>query len=470
MMLWTRPTMGLLKAYPVVNNKLWACEKRLARGGALLMGRRRRSKTPKEKPPKKVMVQPIGGIPEVAQVHPESYDRLLNEKVKKMETMIHEAFNDAESSDPSLAIPVFPSIETFRSPREAFRMRANFKIWRTEDEEKGFGAHYVMFERGDNRTPHEVQFYPMGSKRLQNLMEPLIVAIRETDELRERINDVRFLTTLEGDALITMTYNRPIGEAWTEAVSNLSGSLNGVKFVGRSRKVKLVVGGDTVKETLNVPNRGSCHYAQTEGAFSQPNAVVCEKMLGWAYDVTRGSYDDDLCELYCGNGCFTIALAPNFRRVIATEMSKSSVRLAQQNLASNDVQNARVGRLAAEDFVEVFNGKSFRRLDEAGIRIVKQELKTDTEEAASDQDDSVMYFDRLKTLFVDPPRAGLDVTCRKLATEFERIVYVSCNPETLARDLAELAITHEPIRIAAFDQFPYTPHLEAGVVLKRREK
>ena len=61
-----------------------------------------------------------------------------------------------------------------------------------------------------------------------------------------------------------------------------------MKIVGRSRKVKIVVGGETVEETLSVAGRGGgetaeCHYLQTEGAFSQPNAGVCEHMLAWAY-------------------------------------------------------------------------------------------------------------------------------------------------------------------------------------------
>ena len=51
-----------------------------------------------------------------------------------------------------------------------------------------------------------------------------------------------------------------------------------------------------------------------EGAFSQPNGGMCEKMLTWAKRMTRGSSEHDLLELYCGNGNFTIALAPNFRR------------------------------------------------------------------------------------------------------------------------------------------------------------
>jgi tRNA/tmRNA/rRNA uracil-C5-methylase (TrmA/RlmC/RlmD family) len=52
--------------------------------------------------------------------------------------------------------------------------------------------------------------------------------------------------------------------------------------------------------------------AQVEGAFSQPNSTVCQKMLGWAADVTCGSAGD-LLELYCGNANFTVALAPSFR-------------------------------------------------------------------------------------------------------------------------------------------------------------
>jgi hypothetical protein len=75
---------------------------------------------------------------------------------------------------------------------------------------------------------------------------------------------------------------------------------------------------------------------------------------------------------------------------------------------------------------------------------------------------------KLETLFVDPPRAGLDATCRRLAGEFGRVVYVSCNPDTLARDVRELSATHEVTRLAAFDQFPYTPHLECGVVLRAK--
>ena len=90
----------------------------------------------------------------------------------------------------------------------------------------------------------------------------------------------------------------------------------------------------------------------------------------------------------------------------------------------------------------------------------------------------VRVFNRLKdvnlkdynfdTIFMDPPRSGLDDTTRALAKDFEQIIYISCNPETLHRDLNELTKTHEILRFALFDQFAYTNHIESGVILKRK--
>jgi len=480
----------------------------------LMMGRRSRRRTGESsgdgkalKRPRAVVRIPKDGVPDVAKVYPELYEELLAVKVADMEQMIQDTLAAANGAGDGDNATILPPTEVFRSPEEAFRMRANFKIWRSGDADTGFSTDYVMFERDDSRTPVQVTHYPMGSPLVQTLMEPILTAIRDTNELREAINDVRFLTTLKGDALVTITYNRPIGDAWVDAIESLVQTLPRaahdtapVKFVGRSRKIKLIVGedGDTVDEALTVPHILSpLLYRQTEGAFSQPNAAVCQKMLGWAYSATAPTTVDgeeeekhDLCELYCGNGCFTVALAGNFRRVVATEMSKASVELARFNLERNGVENVKVARLNAEDFVEAYEGRrKFRRLEDAGIIVVGGRVGEDdgeeegeaeegdetkegdeTEEGNEDSDEGKegMTFDRLQTLFVDPPRAGLDETCRNLAVQFDRIVYVSCNPETLVRDIAELLPTHEVVRVAAFDQFPYTPHLEAGVVLKRR--
>lgn len=149
-------------------------------------------------------------------------------------------------------------------------------------------------------------------------------------DLFDSLFEVRFVTTLSQQAVIVLLYKRPLSPGWQSAAEAASIRLN-AKIVGRSRKVKQVAGGEeTVVETLLVHGR-EFKYLQTEGAFSQPNAVVCQKMIEWALDRTAGSAErgEDLLELYCGGGTFTVALAQNFRNVLATEISKASVALAQ---------------------------------------------------------------------------------------------------------------------------------------------
>ncbi len=69
---------------------------------------------------------------------------------------------------------------------------------------------------------------------------------------------------------------------------------------------------------------------------------------------------------------------------------------------------------------------------------------------------------------VDPPRAGLDIDTIKLISNIENIIYISCNPETLARDLVGLTQTHKIMQSAIFDQFPHTHHIESGVFLTKK--
>jgi tRNA (uracil-5-)-methyltransferase len=72
------------------------------------------------------------------------------------------------------------------------------------------------------------------------------------------------------------------------------------------------------------------------------------------------------------------------------------------------------------------------------------------------------------TVLVDPPRSGLDEGTIELISNIENIIYISCNPETLARDLETLTNTHDVVEAAMYDQFPHTEHVESGVFLKRK--
>lgn len=355
--------------------------------------------------------------------HSPEYEQQLEDKVQSFKQL----FNNLE----------LPDLTICRSPETGFRMRAEFRIWH----ENG-SAHYAMSNPG-NKRPYVLQSFPNGSSHIQNLMPRLLEEINANPVLARRLFAAEFLTTLSGDALITLIYHRSLDEDWKFEALKLQSAI-AVPIIGRSRKKKLVLERDFVTEVLNTFGR-EYRYQQIENSFTQPNAVINQQMLEWAEACTRKSRGD-LLELYCGNGNFTVVLANNFDRVLATEVSKHSVQSARQNFLENGVTNCSVIRLSSEEFTQAINGvRPFRRLREVDLQSYN-----------------------FSTVFVDPPRAGLDAGTLDLVSQFQHIVYISCNPQSLRRNVATLSQSHRIVKAAVFDQFPWTPHLEAGLYLSTR--
>ncbi|MCB8887619.1 tRNA (uridine(54)-C5)-methyltransferase TrmA [Vreelandella malpeensis] len=338
-----------------------------------------------------------------------------------------------------------PALEVFSSPPSHYRQRCEFRLWHEGDD-----LFYAMFEVNpdDPKDKKVVRLdqYPVASERINDLMPKLREALLASDTLRRRLFQVEFLTTLSGEALVTLIYHRPLDADWEAQARALETEL-GIMIIGRSRKQRLVLTRDHVWERLTVDGR-TLDYQQVENSFTQPNAHICQEMLGWARNVTQGSQARDLVELYCGNGNFTLALAENFRRVLATEISRTSVASANVNITANEVGNVSVMRMSAEEFSLALKG------EKSGRRVAEMDLSS---------------YD-FSTVLVDPPRAGLDEESCRQVSEYEQIVYISCNPATLADNLTQLSQTHDIERFALFDQFPFTHHCECGVLLTRRER
>ncbi|MDK1683126.1 tRNA (uridine(54)-C5)-methyltransferase TrmA [Acinetobacter terrestris] len=334
-----------------------------------------------------------------------------------------------------------PSLDVFQSPEQNFRMRAEFRIWHTDDD-----MFYAMFERSEDNQKQVIRIdeFPIADASINQLMPILLQELKSNPVLSKRLFEVHFLATLKGEMLVSMIYRCPLDTEWETLAKQLAEKLN-IKLIGRSRGQKVVLSDEFVVEELQVFDR-TYQYKQIESSFTQPNAQVCQKMLEWACNAAEQS-DKDLLELYCGNGNFTLPLSTKFNRVLATELAKSSVYAAQWNIEQNRIDNIQVARLSAEDFTQAYNGeREFRRLQEAEIDI------------------SSYDFD---TVFVDPPRAGIDDETLKLIQRFERIIYISCNPDTLQDNLKTLSTTHKVTKFAMFDQFPYTHHVESGVLLEK---
>ncbi|MCV6604832.1 MAG: tRNA (uridine(54)-C5)-methyltransferase TrmA [Porticoccaceae bacterium] len=330
-----------------------------------------------------------------------------------------------------------PEIAVYASQPSHFRMRAEFRIWHEGDQ-----SHYAMHKPGGSR-PVPIADFPIGSRKINELMPQLMECIHGNELLRRKLYVVEFLTTLSGDALITLIYHKSLDDHWQSEARQASERL-GTPIIGRSKKQKVTLDRDYVIEELQVLDK-TYRYKQVETGFTQPNAGVNEKMLTWAVQQSRDN-GGDLLELYCGNGNFTIPLAQNFNRVLATEISKVSVNSSHWSMAQNGVGNIDIVRMSSEDFNDALNKvRPFRRLKDIDL-------------------DSY----RFSTVFVDPPRAGLDAGTVNLVKGFEYILYISCNPETLKNNLQALNETHRIKTFAAFDQFPYTHHLECGALLVRK--
>jgi len=378
--------------------------------------------------------------------------------------------------------------------------------------------------------------------------------------LRRKLFQANFHTTLNGECVVTLLYHRNLGDeaegaAWTEAAQILKDRLlraasgfgcKSVDVIGRSRGVARVVEKDHVEEVLEVefggrkkeeeeeensssssssfsssfPLRRSLRYRQTEGSFSQPNGRVCQSMLGWAWRAALGDEgssrrNDDLLELYCGNGNFTATFAPAFRRVVATEVSRSGVASAVINLKENETEgdDVVVARADADRVAAALAALDRKGDGEEGDIVASssgeekpengENENADDEEKTKEEEDvfsgvtptslggnaDLSTYD-LRTLFVDPPRAGVGPVTERVLERFDRVLYVSCNPESLAGDVARLVNgdrggrlgggidgeqpshdgTHEITAAAVFDQFPYTDHIECGLLLERKKR
>jgi len=355
-------------------------------------------------------------------LHDQSYEEQLDDKTERVSALLAPYYKG--------------NIEIFRSPDEHYRARAEFRIWHTADQ-----CDYAMGNMTKDGSVI-IKSCPKVADPIAGLMPHLLKEINNSSALGRKLFAIEFLSTAKDKVLVTMIYHRRLDHEWEQEAKRLEQKL-GIHIIGRSRKQKLVLSRDFVTESLVIDGI-DYRYRYYEGGFTQPNPTVNAQMITWTSRQAE-KIGGDLLELYCGLGNFTLPLSRYFDRILATEVSKNSIRAAKENVEINKIDNITFARMSSEEMVEAFDGKrTFRRLE--GIELESYDFSA---------------------ILVDPPRAGLDQVTVELVRRFEHILYISCNPETLARDLKTLARTHTIAAAAVFDQFPHTHHIESGVFLKK---
>ncbi|WNO59859.1 tRNA (uridine(54)-C5)-methyltransferase TrmA [Rheinheimera sp. MMS21-TC3] len=360
----------------------------------------------------------------VGQVFPQQYSSQLAAKVSEVNQLLSE-FSP-------------PKPEVFTSAPEHYRLRAEFRIWHDGDD-----IYHAMFDP-ETKAKIRIDYFPVACRTIADFMPILLQQLQFNHELRYKLYQIDYLATLSGELLVSLIYKKSLDDTWlihARQLTELLAPNYKVKFIGRARKQKLMVSDDFVIEQFDLLGK-TLRYQQIESSFTQPNGGVNVQMLTWAKRVAT-ELKGDLLELYCGNGNFSIALASDFNQVVATEISRTSIKSAEYNIALNNIDNLKVLQISAEDVATALQqGTSLKKLDLSDLK--------------------------LNTILVDPPRAGLDAATERLVAGFNDIIYISCNPHTLAHNLATLCQSHDIVRFAVFDQFPYTTHIETGVWLRKR--
>jgi 23S rRNA (uracil1939-C5)-methyltransferase len=194
----------------------------------------------------------------------------------------------------------------------------------------------------------------------------------------------------------------------------------------------LLAGAPQLRERL-----GDLELLISPEAFFQTNTEMAERLYGAAGELAALRGHERVFDLYCGIGTIGLTLAARAREVIGVEIVEPAVADAIDNARRNDVLNA---RFYAGD-----------------IRLAMRDL--------------VAEVGRPDVAVVDPPRAGLSqkVVRRILEAQPARIVYVSCNPTTLAPNAAQIVEAGYALtRVRPVDMFPQTPHIECVALLERR--
>ncbi|MBO5335563.1 MAG: class I SAM-dependent RNA methyltransferase [Lachnospiraceae bacterium] len=253
-----------------------------------------------------------------------------------------------------------------------------------------------------------------------------------------------------------------------KGMTSISVSINIEKTnVIMGKEIHTLWGSDTISDTIHVRDMQKEGYPFTGDAltfhisplsFYQVNPVQTEKLYSLALEYAGLTGKETVWDLYCGIGTISLFLALKAKEVCGVEIIPQAIDDARANAKRNGIENATfyVGK-AEEVLPEFYERKALGNVSARG-----DSGKSDSQDAG----DSFLHPD---VIVVDPPRKGCDDACLStmLKMKPERIVYVSCDSATLARDLKVLCDGgYEVKRVRGVDQFGMTVHTECVIMMQ----
>lgn len=249
------------------------------------------------------------------------------------------------------------------------------------------------------------------------------------DSINRFISDIKLLNVNNGEIIIRSNYNNEL-LIHIKSQSKVNPDIIAIKkkhkLVGIVLNDKTIYGEPSFIEIINKQL-----FTVSYDSFFQINREVCSIIFDMILKEINDN--DTILDLYCGVGTLGINACKKASKAYGIEIVKNAIL--------NAITNSKINK---RDNIYYMLGKV-----EDNISKIK---------------------DNINTIIVDPPRAGLDAKTKQTILEFkaDKIIYVSCDPMTLARDLKELSSIYNIKTVNALDMFPYTEHIETFCVLEKR--
>ena len=278
-----------------------------------------------------------------------------------------------------------------------------------------------------------IGFYSLGTYQLVDIENCHLVQKEINDALlvirnylKENKNMIKSITIKYGNAMNDILIDvYSLSENDIEILDYLTTNISNLSTVIYNGKT--VYGNGYIKEITN-----GLMFNVSSKSFFQVNSMQAEKLYEIVISLAGLTKNDVVLDLYCGTGTITSIVANHVKKVIGIEIVEDAILDAKENLKINNINNVR--------FICGDAAKEINKIKE-----------------------------HVDVIIVDPPRKGIDrkaiAIMKKLAPK--KIVYISCNPVTMARDLSYLNNLYNVRKVVPVDMFPNTSHVESVCILEK---
>jgi 23S rRNA (uracil-5-)-methyltransferase RumA len=336
-------------------------------------------------------------------------------------------FEYTDGASPSI-LPIIPASDPLY-----YRQRVQFKISFVD-------KHLVIgFYRSESRTVVPVERCHIIKPLLNSLLGEVRHLIERTPDLYHPLKEIAFsASSLNDDIFIELDMgDGSLADHEILDFFKLPFHIRGLAITQNEKQVK-VFGKNSIVHSIKNPldPAESLKSRNSGGVFSQVNREMNLKLIETLMSWVKLTGKEEVLELFSGNGNFTLLLAKYASHLTAVEENPLAVEDLRYNLQSNGIKNCSVRKGKVQEVLSRWDKSKFP----------------------------------LDLLILDPPREGIDPPSVKsiLRIAPRRIYYISCDPATLARDLKALSKRYHIQRIAPFDMFPQTAHLETLAELQRK--